>query len=50
MPVAISISETRIVRESLRAADGPPIWGVVFQLNRDDGIGTAIGGDRKSVV
>jgi len=26
-----------------RSADEPPIWGVIFQLNREDGIGTAIG-------
>jgi hypothetical protein len=25
------------------SAEEPPIWGVIFQLNREDGIGTAIG-------
>ena len=43
MPVTISVSETRYVGLTSRSADEPPIWGVIFQLNREDGIGTAIG-------
>ena len=42
MPLAISVSETRYFGPTSRA-DELPIWGVVFQINRDDGIGTAIG-------
>ena len=43
MPVTISVSETRYMGLTSRSADEPPIWGVIFQLNREDGIGTAIG-------
>ena len=43
MPVTISVSETRYIELNSGSADEPPIWGVIFQLNRDDGIGTAIG-------
>jgi len=43
MPVTISVSETRLMGPSPRAPDELPIWGVVFQLNRDDGVGTAVG-------
>ena len=43
MPVTISVSETRYVGLTSRSADEPPIWGVIFQLDREDGIGTAIG-------
>jgi len=42
MPLAISVSETRYMGPTSRA-DELPIWGVVFQINRDDGIATAIG-------
>ena len=42
MPLAISVSETRYIGPTSRA-DELPIWGVVFQINRDDGIATAIG-------
>ena len=43
MPVTISVSETRYMGLPSRSADEPPTWGVIFQLNREDGIGTAIG-------
>ena len=43
MPVTISVSETRYIGLNSGSADEPPIWEVIFQLNRDDGIGTAIG-------
>jgi hypothetical protein len=43
MPVTISVGETRYIGLTSGAADEPPIWGVVFQLNRDDDIATAIG-------
>ena len=43
MPVTISVSETKYMGLLTPSADEPPIWGVVFQVNRDDGIGTAIG-------
>ena len=43
MPVTISVSETRYIGLNSGSADEPPIWGIIFQLNRDDGIGTAIG-------
>ena len=43
MPVMISVSEARCMGLTSRSADEPPIWGIVFQLNREDGIGTAIG-------
>jgi len=37
------VSETRYIGLNSGSADEPPIWGIIFQLNRDDGIGTAIG-------
>jgi len=43
MPVTISVSETRYIGLTSRSADEPPIWGVIFQFHREDGIGTAIG-------
>ena len=43
MPVTISVSETQYMGLTTRSAEEPPIWGVIFQLNREDGIGTAIG-------
>jgi hypothetical protein len=43
MPVTISVSETRYMGLPSRSAGEPPTWGVIFQLNREDGIGTAIG-------
>jgi hypothetical protein len=43
MPVTISVSETKYMGLLTPSADEPPIWGVVFQINREDGIGTAIG-------
>ena len=43
MPVTISVSETQYLGLTTPSAEEPPIWGVVFQINREDGIGTAIG-------
>jgi len=43
MPVTISVSEAQYIGLTTRRAEDPPIWGVIFQLNREDGIGTAIG-------
>ena len=43
MPVTISLSETQYLGLTTPSAEEPPIWGVVFQINREDGIGTAIG-------
>ena len=43
MPVTISVSETEYMGLLTPSAKEPPIWGVVFQINREDGIGTAIG-------
>ena len=43
MPVTISVGETKYMGLLTPSADEPPIWGVVFQINREDGIGTAIG-------
>ena len=43
MPVTISVSETKHMGLTSRWAGDRPIWGVIFQLAREDGIGTAIG-------
>ena len=43
MPVSITIDEVNRVGPALRFSDHVPTWGIIFQINREDGIGTAIG-------
>ena len=43
MPVTISVSETQHTGRTSRWAGDLPIWGVIFQFDREDGMCTAIG-------
>ena len=43
MPVTISVSETRHMGLSSRWSGELPIWRIICQFRREDGIGTAIG-------
>ena len=41
--VMITVGDVDTVGPARGLAGATPIWGIIFQLNRGDGIGTAIG-------